>query len=136
MKYKSILFFIGLALIASAILSFIPIEKACGQEETGCYKVQASNYDEVFGMKNAHLGLAAFVALFIINFSHIKKPTKRKKQFLTLGLTLGSCLGVYFLYLQFFVIHATCPYCLTTDLGVITSLAILLFAGDGKYKIK
>lgn len=132
MKYKTILFLLGIAIISSAILSFMSIEKACGQEENGCYKVQASEYESTLGIKNAHLGLAAFVTLFLINFSHIKKPTKRKKQFIALGLTIGSIFAVYFLYLQFFVINATCPYCLTTDIGVILGLILFLFIKEKK----
>lgn len=134
MKYKSILFFISLALIASIILSTMPIEKACGQEENGCYKVQVSEYEKTFGIKNAYFGLIAFSALALITISHIKNPTKKKKQIMKLGLFGGSIFAIYFLYLQFFVINATCPYCLITDVGTILAFIIIIFKKEKPQK--
>jgi uncharacterized membrane protein len=141
MKYKSILIILAIIIIASTILSFIPIEQACGPasnngsslwngENEGCRVVQASNYEETLGIKNAHLGLTAFSILFIINFLHIKKPTKKKKQFLIIGLTIGSIMAIYFLTIQFFVLHAICKYCMIADIGTILSLGIILLVKD------
>jgi uncharacterized membrane protein len=130
MKYKTILFILAIIIGASTILSFIPLDQACGIGATGCSQVQASEYGQTFGIKNAHLGLVAFAILFLINFWHIKKPTKQKKQFLTLGLSVGSIVAVYFIYLQLFVLNAICPYCMVADLGIITSLAIILFVKE------
>ena len=127
MKYKSILIILAIIIITSTILSFIPIEKACGIEDNQCLKVQTSEYEKTLGISNAHIGLAAFAVLSIINFSHIKKPTKKKKQFLTLGLMAGSIVAIYFLYLQFFVLNAICKYCMVTDIGTLLSLGIILF---------
>lgn len=135
MKYKSILFLIMLALIASIILTFIPIEEACGLETSGCYEVQTSEYEETLGFKNAHLGLVAFSVLFIITFLHDKKPTKKRKQFIKTGLILGSIFALYFLYLQFFVINAVCKYCMVTDIGILASLAVFFFVKDKKEQV-
>jgi uncharacterized membrane protein len=126
MKYKSILIILAIIIITSTILSFIPIEKACGIEDNQCLKVQTSQYEKTLGISNAHIGLAAFAVIFLINFSHIKKPTKKKKQFLILGLTVGSIVAIYFLYLQFFVLNAICKYCMITDIGTLLSLGIIL----------
>lgn len=130
MKYKSILLILAIIIIASTILSFIPLEKACGPKGNGCYAVQTSNYEKTFGIKNAHLGLVAFSVLFLINFWHIKNPTKQKKQFLILGLTVGAIIAIYFLIIQFFVLDAICKYCMITDIGAILSLGIILFFKD------
>lgn len=130
MKYKSTLILLAIIIIASTILSFIPIEKACGLDDNQCMVVQTSQYEKTFGINNAHLGLAAFAVLFIINFSHIKKPTKKKKQFLTLGLTIGSIAAIYFLFIQFFVLNAVCKYCMVTDIGTILSLGIILLVKE------
>lgn len=126
MKYKLIAFLLLLSIIASGILSAIPIEQACGQEESGCYIVQASEYEKTLGIKNSTIGLVAFSILFFITLLQIKKPKKINKKILTLGLGIGSILALYFLYIQFFILNATCPYCLTTDLGTILSFLILL----------
>lgn len=130
MKYKTIMFLLSLALMASIILTFVPIEQACGIKTNGCYEVQTSKYEEVFGIKNAHFGLVAFGALLIVTFLHKKRPTKRKKQFITLGLILGSIVALYFLYLQFFVLNAICRYCMVTDIGILLALFTMLFIKD------
>ncbi|HKL23534.1 MAG TPA: vitamin K epoxide reductase family protein [Candidatus Nanoarchaeia archaeon] len=139
MKYKTIQIILAIIILASGILSFIPLEKACGPslnvesstqnnfEGNQCLQVQTSQYEKTFGIHNAHLGLAAFTLLFLVNFSHIKKPTKKKKQFLTLGLAIGSIVAIYFLYLQFFVLNALCKYCMVTDIGTLLSLGIIMF---------
>lgn len=126
MKYKSILILLAIAIIASSILSFIPINKACGLEESGCYQVQASEYEETFGFKNAHLGIVAFSTLFILTFWYTKKPTKTTKKLISLGLITGSIIALYFIYLQFFILDAICQYCMIADLGIIASLIIFL----------
>ena len=132
MKYKAILFLISLGLIASVVLSFVPIQQACGLSVHGCYAVQTSQYDTTFGFQNAHLGLVAFALMFIITFLHDRKPTKKRKQFIQTGLILGSAVAVYFLILQFFVIHALCKYCMVTDIGILLALGAFFFIKDKK----
>jgi len=56
-----------------------------------------------------------------------KAPKKIKKNLLKFGFFIGSLFAIYFLYLQFFVIKATCPYCLITDSGTLAGLGILIF---------
>lgn len=131
MKYKGVMFFLLLAIVASTILSFIPINQACGMS-SGCSIVQASQYESTFGIKNAHLGLVGFVILFIITFLHEKKPTKRKKQLILTGLIIGSAFALYFLSLQFFVLHAICKYCLIADVGILLSFLVFLTIKDKK----
>jgi uncharacterized membrane protein len=60
MKNKLILIIFILALISSIFLSIIPETKVC---EGTCTEVQKSNYDSLFGIKNAHLGLFVFTIL-------------------------------------------------------------------------
>ena len=130
MKYKTILLFLALAIIASSILSFVPMEKACGQDSNGCYQVQASQYEETFGFKNAHLGLVAFSALFLITFWHSKRPTKTTKKLISTGLMIGSIVALYFIYLQFFILKAICKYCMVVDIGVLISLGIFFWVEE------
>lgn len=130
MKYKTIILLISLALISSIILTFVPIEQACAVKENGCYAVQTSQYEKTFGIKNVHFGLAAFSVLLIITLIQRKKPTKRKKQFIFIGLICGSLIALYFLYLQFFVLRAVCKYCMVADVGVILALLTMIFIKD------
>ena len=126
MKYRIILTILVFVITASAVLTFVPIEQACGISANGCYAVQTSQYETTFGMKNSHVGFVAFIILFIVNYLHIKRPSKKKKQFLITGLALGSVIAIYFMYLQFFVLHAICKYCMIADVGTILSLIVAM----------
>lgn len=126
MKYIVISLILFLALTSSILLSVIPIDQACGQEESGCYIVQASKYERTLGIKNANIGVVSFTILLIITILQIKRPSNIKRKIILAGLTIGSIWATYFLYLQFFILNATCPYCLMTDIGTILSLLIFI----------
>lgn len=131
-KYLTILIIFILAIIASAILTFVSVEQACGGIQTTCYAVQTSQYETTFGIKNAHIGLFAFTFLAILTFLHLKKPSKYKKNLLILGTIAGSLFAVYFLYLQFFVLDALCRYCMVIDIGMLMNLGIILLWKEKK----
>ncbi len=129
-KYILLIIIFSLSLLASAILTFIPPEKACGGVETTCYAVQTSQYEKTLGMHNSILGLIAFSTLLVFSLSYLKNPKKYKKQIIILGILIGSIFAIYFLYLQFFVINAICKYCMIIDIGALLSL-IMVFTLKG-----
>ena len=124
-KYILLIAIFIISFLASAILSFIPAEKACGGTQTTCYVVQTSEYEKTLGVNNSYLGLIAFPILLILTFSHIKKPKTYKKQIIFFGILGGALFAIYFLYLQFFVIKALCRYCMIVDIGALLSLSII-----------
>ncbi len=126
-KYIVLLIIFIICLIASAILSFIPPEKACGGDETSCNIVSESPYAKTIGIKNCYFGLIIFSVLIILTICHILKPKKYKKQLILIGLIAGSVLAVYFIYLQLIVIKACCQYCMVVDIGTLLGLVIALF---------
>ena len=126
-KYILLLTLIALSLISSIVLSFVPIEKACGGIQTSCYAVQTSNYEQTFGINNGYFGIIAFSLLIILIILQVKKPSKYKKRIINLGIILGSLFAIYFLYLQFFVLKSLCKYCMIIDVAVILSLGIIGF---------
>lgn len=115
-----------LATISSIILTFVPLQKACGANN-GCSIVNTSEYETTFGIKNAHLGLIAFPILAIFTILELRKSKKYQKRLITLGMLIGSAFAVYFLYIQFFVLKALCKYCLVVDIGVLLSMTLILF---------
>jgi uncharacterized membrane protein len=124
-KYILLIAIFFLSFIASAVLSFVPPEQACGGIQTTCYIVQTSEYEKTLGINNSYFGLIAFPILLIFTFSHLKKQEKYKKRIITLGILFGSIFAIYFLYLQFFVIKALCKYCIVVDIGALLSLCII-----------
>jgi len=98
-KYTTLLLFFTIAFIASFILAFVPLEKACGISSATCNAIQTSGYESTAGIKNSVLGIIAFSILGLITLFHIKKPTKRKKQIIFVGIIISSAIVIYFLYL-------------------------------------
>lgn len=129
-KYKIIILLMILAFLISIILSFVPIEKACGnnsnKDSGSCTIVQTSKYETTFGIKNSHLGLVVFPFLALLTFFELKRPRKYQKKIITLGMIAGSLFAIYFLYLQFFVLKAICKYCMIVDFSVLASLILII----------
>ena len=130
MKYKILMALFIIAFIASVILSFVPVEDACriGEEETenGCLTVQNSKYSETFGIKNNPIGLVIFLFLIGLTYSHIKSPKKIKKQLIHLGTIIGTIIALWFLYIQEFILHSYCGYCLVVDLAMIVAVIVIV----------
>jgi len=128
-KYKTILVLMIFATLASAILSFVSLQEACGLlgEGGSCTVVQTSQYESTLGIKNAHIGLVAFPILGILILFELKHPRKHQKTAITLGMTIGSLFALYFLYLQFFILQAICKYCMVVDFAVLISMGLIIF---------
>ncbi len=126
MKYKILLTLFTISFIFSILLAFTPIEKICGGETSSCSIVQNSKYKETLGVNNSLLGIVAFLVLIITTISHILKPRRRKKIFLTVCILISTIAAIHFIYLQIFIIKALCPYCMVIDVSTILALAILI----------
>jgi len=126
-KYKILLVLFIIAFVASAILSFIPTEQACGGIQTTCYAVQTSQYEATLGIKNAYSGLVAFLLIGFLAFLQIKNPNKERKDLIKYGVVFASLIALYLLYVQFFVLNAICKYCMVIDSATLISLGIVLF---------
>lgn len=124
-KFVWLLIIFSILVIVSAILSFFPVEKICGGTQTGCYEVQTSEYEEIFGIKSSFLGLICFSILLGFIISEIKTPKKYKRKLIFWGIILFSIFAIYFIYLQLFVIKKFCEYCLVVDIGILISLFII-----------
>ncbi len=92
----------------------------------GCDTVTNSQYSIIFGLPVALLGVLYYLAVFILVMLYV--DTKRKNLFYGAALItpLGLFASFWFVYLQVFVIHALCLYCLISAL-ISTTLFILAF---------
>ena len=118
---KAILFFSVLALFLSIYIAY---ETASNSQicviGKGCSVVQNSEYNALFGIKLAYLGLIAFIVLLLISLLVHKKRLSEK--YFTLSTILGSIFAIYFIFLQVFIIKALCSSCLAID-----SIMIIIF---------
>jgi len=102
---------------------------AFNNEISGCQKVSESKYSNILGIKNYFYGIILFLLMTIITDSYIRKPSKKKKDLLRIGIIIGAIISLYFLYLQQFVIHYYCKYCLVIDFSLIL-ITLIFFMPD------
>jgi uncharacterized membrane protein len=93
-----------------AVLALTGESAACGGQ-AGCSDVLGSAYARVAGIPVAMFGVAGyFTAFTFATFAAFDYPRARKFFALTVGALFAATL--WFLYVQAFVLHAFCRYCL------------------------
>ena len=117
----------------------VAVEK-CFLGDGGCYTVQTSTYAKTFGIANPHFGYFFFGAGILLFGTLLVNSFKRfiPKLYLQNGLDLiqfflviGAVFSIWLLYIQFFVLGATCKYCLWVD-GIMIVMAVLFSAYKAK----
>ena len=126
MRYKILFALISLCIIASAMLAFEEQPVFC-TTTAGCDVVTSSIYATTFGIKNSFIGLIIFIILAAIIHSHHRHPTHEKKYIIKGMISIGALIALYFLYLQHYVLHAYCTYCLIVDTTLIIAALITWF---------
>jgi len=96
----------------------------CGLGDCGA--VQNSPYARIGPVPVATLGVLGYLVLLILSFAGLQ-PTSRGSRLVPLGLLGGGILGVgfsaYLTYLEAFVIHAWCQWCVSS--AIFMALAFL-----------
>jgi uncharacterized membrane protein len=91
-----------------------------------CFRVLGSSYAKVAGIPVAAFGLLAYFSVFsFATFAAFGYA--RARLFLTLTVGAMFVVTLWFLYVQAFVLHAYCPYCLFSA-AIIFLLAGLVIA--------
>jgi len=108
---------------------------ACGQSQD-CDIVQQSVYSEIAGIPVALLGLMAYAALFAMTLlrTHIPDPWDDYVPLAIFGISLiGVLYSAYLTYLELFVIHAVCRWCVSS--AIIVTAIFLLSLPDLKTEV-
>lgn len=88
-----------------------------------CEVVLSSAYAHVLGLDVAWWGVIGLSLLLICFASTL--VTKKALPILLFGSAVGSIAALWFVSVQFFILHAVCQYCLTIE--SLTILITLLF---------
>jgi uncharacterized membrane protein len=110
-------------LLMSAYLTwvhFLGVSPICLTGSGGCEAVQTSRYAEIFGVPVAMLGLAGYAGLLL-------SALLRGESGALLGLfvALVSVLfSAYLTWLELFVIHAICQWCVTSAILMVASFLL------------
>lgn len=87
-----------------------------------CGSVMLSDQSNAFGFPNPWIGIAAFSILITVGMA-ILAGAKFKRWFwigMEIGMALGLIFALWLLQQSIYSINALCPYCLATDVAVIT----------------
>jgi uncharacterized membrane protein len=91
-----------------------------------CERVQNSPYSTIGPIPVAAFGTVGFLALIVVSLMGLQ-PSWARSRFVPLALLGGGIIGVlfsaYLTYLEAFVIHAWCQWCVST--AIIMVLAFL-----------
>jgi len=91
-----------------------------------CEAVQSSPYSRIGPLPVAALGVVGYLILMLLGFLGLQ-PASRGSRLLPAALVAGGILGLafsaYLTYLEAFVIHAWCQWCVSS--AVVMALAFL-----------
>lgn len=124
-KYFWALILFLICLISSIIL-IVRVPGAMCYGVNGCDDVQTSKYAQTFGVKNGFYGMAAFAVMMFLSYLQIHEPDKRRAKLIFWLSIVGSLVALRFLYIQAFILHAYCTFCLVVDIGVILATLTLI----------
>ncbi len=91
-----------------------------------CETVNTSKYSQVAGIPIAIFGALAYLALiFLFSFETRGSFLSANAPLIEFGLSfVGFLYSLYLTYLELFVIHAICPYCVTSALAMTAVFVI------------
>ncbi len=100
-------------------------ETLCAPGLGDCFTVNTSVYSEVYGIPIALFGLAAYLIIITILLAETRCSFLEENGTLAIfGISLvGVFYSAYLSYLEAYVIHAWCPYCVLSAI-MITAIFI------------
>jgi uncharacterized membrane protein len=111
----------AVGLMISAYLTwthFLGVPPVCISGSGGCETVQSSRYATIFWIPVAALGVVAYAGLLL-------SAALRSEAGVYLGLLVslvGTLFSAYLTYLEIFVIHALCQWCLASAAIMVAAL--------------
>ena len=89
-----------------------------------CDLIGSTPYAKLFGMDNAIIGILGFALMMFLSAGTYFRLSMLYQKLIIAGSIISGVLAVYFIYLQMFVIHAYCFYCLIVDISSLVLLAM------------
>ena len=122
---------LGLALIGILVAAYLTWSHLTNDtvlcaEGGGCDQVRQSTYAEIRGIPVALIGLLGYLIILVALLAERYYPPLAEHSLtLAFGLSLvGTLYSAYLTYLELFVIHAICPYCVASAI-IMLSIFIL-----------
>ncbi len=121
-----------IALVGLTDATFLTVAHLAGDDavcgsRVGCSTVLGSAYATMWGIPTATFGAVAYFVVFSLAVL-VASGYARLRRFLILVVSMMFLASLYFLYLQAFVLHAFCPFCLLSAALTFLLVGILLVA--------
>ena len=123
-----------ISIIGTADAIYLLIYKLTGNPHMclgngGCHNVNFSPYSEIGGIPVSIFGIFAYLVILLILALEVRvKIAKENGPLAIFGISLcGVAFSVYLTYLEIYVIHAICPFCVVSAIAItfIFILAII-----------
>jgi len=129
-----IIFALVIALCGFADATYLTIEHYQGRIPPcsltgGCEVVLTSQYSTIFGVPTSLLGIVYYVIILAGLFGYLESRNTRLLKWTLFFTTLGFGMSLWFVYLQVFILHSFCVYCL----GSATTSTILFVTAMGVF---
>lgn len=82
----------------------------------GCDLVLTSSYSTFLGIPIALIGAGFYAVVMILSALFIQTKNKTLRSLLFVLCSMGFLVGLFLIYIQAFVLHAFCQYCLLSEL--------------------
>lgn len=89
----------------------------------GCDVVTKSAYSSIAGIPVALLGALYYLTIFLAAYIILEIKKTEYLRFVAVSTLLGFLFSAWFVYLQLFVLHAICQYCMLSAATSITMFA-------------
>ncbi len=116
---------VALTIIGLAVSIYMTIYKLTDNQSMcigngGCSKVNSSVYAEVYGIPVAVLGIVGYASLMAMLFIENRNSfLQTNGTMIVFGMALiGFLFTLYLIYVEVALIHALCPFCLTSQIAM------------------
>src|SRR4030042_1203919 len=91
----------------------------------GCDIVNTSSYSELFGIPLALYGVGYYIVVLILALLRLQQAFGDRLPLILAGVSgWGVLYSLYLFYLELFVIHAICPWCVMQMVAVMVIFGI------------
>ncbi|MBI9048373.1 MAG: vitamin K epoxide reductase family protein [Anaerolineaceae bacterium] len=99
-----------------ALIKFLNKPEMCLEGVGDCWSVNLSPYSSIYGIPVSVLGALAYITIIFLLLIEQKRPEFKDIIIkLTFGITtIGFLFSLYLTYLELYVIHAICPFCVVS----------------------
>ena len=117
--YKASLVLVVIGIIVSIYMTIYKLtdNNAMCLGNGGCSVVNTSKYSEIYGIPVALVGVGGYAAILLLHLLEKRTEFLRQNAILFIfGLALaGFLFTLYLVYVEFAILKALCPFCLTSQ---------------------